>query len=199
MSHLHLHPEEWLVLAQVDGVRDVRALASSLARPEFEVAKTLFGLVTTGVITLADPAPAALARASSSGDDVGALLAAAEARLVAGDVEPAKEAAQAAAGLRPHEARAHLLLARVHLAQGHWSEAVDACRRALRLDPKLAEAHRWFGYALAATGHYREARESWDVWGSLADGGADPMVGKTVAAARTAAATLEHQLEALRG
>lgn len=199
MSHLHLLPEEWLVLAQVDGARDVRALASSLARPEFEVAKTLFGLVTTGVITLADPAPAALARTSSSGDDVGALLAAAEARLVAGDVEPAKEAAQAAAGLRPNEARAHLLLGRAHLAQGQWSEAVDEFRRTLRLDPKMADAHRWFGYALAATGRYREARESWEVWASLADGGADPVAREAVTSARTAAATLEHQLEALRG
>jgi len=199
MSHLHLLPEEWLVLAQVDGTRDVRGLASSLARPEFEVAKTLFGLVTTGVITLADPAPAALARASSSGDDVGALIAAAEARLATGDVEPAREAAQAAAGLRPHDARVHLLLGRTHLAQGHWSEAVDECRRALRLDPKLAEAHRWFGYALAGTGLYREARESWDVWSTLADGGADPTVRDTVTAARAAAATLERQLEALRG
>ena len=50
MSHLHLLPEEWLVLAQVDGQRDVRGIALSLARPEFEIAKTLFGLVATGVL-----------------------------------------------------------------------------------------------------------------------------------------------------
>jgi hypothetical protein len=199
IGHLHLLPEEWLVLAQVDGERDVRAIAASLARPEFETAKTLFGLVTTGVITLADPSPIAAARASTAGDDVGALLAAAEARLETGDVEPAKAAILAAIGMRPHEARAHLLLGRAHLVQGQWTDAVDECRRALRLDPKLADAHRWFGYALAATGRYREARESWDVWEGLADGGASAAARQAVAEARAAAATLERQLEALRG
>ncbi len=199
MSHLHLLPEEWLVLAQVDGQRDVRGIALSLARPEFEIAKTLFGLVATGVLVLTDPAPAAAARASTSGDDVGALLAAAEARLEAGDVEPAMAAARAAVGMRPHEARAHLLLGRAHLVLGQWADAVDECRRALRLDPKLADAHRFFGYALAATGRYREARETWDVWESVADGGASAATRGAVAEARAAAATLERQLETLRG
>jgi tetratricopeptide (TPR) repeat protein len=199
MSHLHLLPEEWLVLAQVDGQRDVRAVARSLARPEFEIAKTLFGLVTTGVISLADPAPTATGRTSTAGDDVGALLAAAEARLEAGDVEPARAAAQAAVAVRPHEARAHLILGRAHLVQGQWTEAVDECRRALRLDPKLADAHRWFGYALVATGRFREARESWDVWEDLADSGASPATRQAVTDARAAAAALERQLEALRG
>jgi len=199
MSHLHLFPEEWLVLAQVDGQRDVRGIALSLARPEFEIAKTLFGLVATGVLVLTDPAPAAAARASLSGDDVGALLAAAEARLEAGDVEPAMAAAHAAVGMRPHEARAHLLLGRAHLVLGQWADAVDECRRALRLDPKLADAHRFFGYALAATGRYREARETWDVWESLADGETAPATRGAVAEARAAVTTLERQLETLRG
>ncbi len=198
MSHLHLLPEEWLVLAQVDGQRDVRQIALSLARPEFEIAKTLFGLVATGVLVLSDPGPAAAARFSAAGDDVSSLLAAAEARLDAGEVEPAMAAARAAVGLRPHEARAHLLLGRAHLVLGQWTEAVDECRRALRLDPKLADAHRFFGYALAATGRYREARESWDAWDQVVDGGASPATRAAVAEARAAAATLERQLEALR-
>ncbi len=199
MSHLHLLPEEWLVLAQVDGQRDVRGIALSLARPEFEIAKTLFGLVTTGVLVLSDPAPAAAARASTAGDDVGALLAAAEARLEAGEIEPAMAAARAAVGLRPHEARGHLVLGRGHLLLGAWADAVDECRRALRLDPKLADAHRWFGWALAATGRFREARESWDVWADLAEGTEAPAVRASVTEARAAVATLERQLEALRG
>jgi len=199
MTHLHLLPDEWLVLAQVDGVRDVRGIASSLVRPEFEVAKTLFGLVLTGIIAVSDPAPAAAVRASASGDDVGALLAAAEARFEAGELESAKAAAQAAIGLRPHEARAHLLLGRAHLAEGHGSEAVDECRRALRLDAKVPDGHRWFGCALAASGKFREARESLELWQDLSSASAAVPVREAVAELKSAVAVLERQLEAVRG
>ena len=199
MTHLHLLPDEWLVLAQVDGVRNVRAIASSLVRPEFEVAKTLFGLAATGVIAVSDPAPSAAPRASASGDDVGALLAAAEARFVAGDMEPAKAAAQAAMGLRPHEARAHLLLGRVHLAERRWTDAVDECRRALRLDAKVPDGQRWFGCALAATGKFREARESLELWQDLSGAGAPGPAREGVAELMSAVAVLERHLEALRG
>jgi len=197
MYHLHLLPEEWEVLAQVDGERDVRQIAASVARPEFETAKTLFGLVATGVISVADPAPARM-RLSAAGDDVGALLAAAEARIDAGELEPARSAALAAISLRPHEPRAHLLLGRVHLGQGRWTEAVDECRRALRLDAQLADGHRWFGYALAATGKHREARESFGCWEDLAAQAASPAAREAVAEAKAASAILERQLEALR-
>ena len=199
MTHLHLLPDEWLVLAQVDGVRDVRGIASSLARPEFEVAKTLFGLVSIGIIAVSDPAPAAAVRASVSGDDVGALLAAAEARLEAGELESAKAAAQAAIGLRPHEARAHLLLGRAHLAEWHWTEAVDECRRALRLDAKVPDGHRWFGCALAASGKFREARESLELWQDLSSASATAPVREGVAELKSAVAAIERHLEALRG
>jgi hypothetical protein len=199
MTHLHLLPDEWLVLAQVDGERDVRAIAASLVRPEFEVAKTLFGLVTTGVIAVSDPAALAAARASVPGDDVGALLAAAEARLEAGELAPAKAAAAAAVGLRPHEARAHLLLGRTHLAEGRWADAVDECRRALRLDAKVPDGHRWFGCALAATGRFREARESLDLWQDLSGASAPAPVRVDVAELKSAVVVLERHLEAARG
>ena len=199
MTHLHLLPDEWLVLAQVDGGRDVRGIASSLARPEFEVAKTLFGLVSTGIILVADPAPAVAARTSASGDDVGALLAAAEARFAAGELEPAKAAAQAEISLRPHEARAHLLLGRAYLAEGHWMEAVDECRRALRLDAKVSDGHRWFGCALAASGKFREARESLELWQDLSSASAAVPVREGVAELKAAVAVLLRHLEAIRG
>jgi len=195
MTHLHLLPEEWEVLAQVDGVRDVRQIAASVARPEFETAKTLFGLVATGVVKVSDPAPAQAARPSVAGDDVRALLAAAEARLEAGEIESARSAAAAATQLRPHEARAHLLLGRTHLAQGRYQEAIDECRRALRLDAQLADAHRWFGFALAGAGKFREARESFDLWDGIAGEAAGAAVRAPVAEARAAVAILERQME----
>src|SRR6266511_3628269 len=54
-GELDLLPPEWEVLALIDGRRDVRALATELARSDFDVAKTLFGLESAGVIVLLDP------------------------------------------------------------------------------------------------------------------------------------------------
>src|SRR5439155_5427244 len=54
-GELDLLPPEWEMLAAIDGQRDVRAIAAALGRSDFEVAKTLFGLESAGVIVLADP------------------------------------------------------------------------------------------------------------------------------------------------
>jgi hypothetical protein len=49
---LDLLPHEWQVLTMIDGARDLRAIASVLARDEFEIAKIAYGLATTGVIAM---------------------------------------------------------------------------------------------------------------------------------------------------
>lgn len=197
-GHLDLLPAEWEVLAEVDGARDVRQISAALRAPEFEVARTVFGLATTGVVVLHDPTASRRAR-SSVGDDAEALVAAAEVRLESGDVEAAREAAETALALRPEEARVHLVLGRAQLAAGMHADAVEACRRAIRLAPGLAEAYRWCGFALAATGRFRDARESWEQWEKLADGHADEDARRQVADARAAAAALERLLGGPRG
>lgn len=53
---LDLLPHEWQVLTMIDGSRDLRGIAASLARDEFEIAKIAYGLATTGVITVRVPA-----------------------------------------------------------------------------------------------------------------------------------------------
>ena len=52
---LDLLPHEWQVLTIIDGGRDLRAIAATLARDEFEIAKIAYGLATTGVIVLRPP------------------------------------------------------------------------------------------------------------------------------------------------
>ena len=47
---LELRPDEWEVLAEVDGARDVAALAADLGRSTFEVAKIVYGLVGAGLV-----------------------------------------------------------------------------------------------------------------------------------------------------
>ena len=52
---LDLLPHEWQVLTMIDGERDLRAIAASLGRDEFEIAKIAYGLATTGIIWLRAP------------------------------------------------------------------------------------------------------------------------------------------------
>jgi hypothetical protein len=167
LSLIDLLPAEWEVLAQVNGEHDVRGIARALGRSEFDVARTLFGLVTTGIVQLHDPGAERRGRPSVGGD-AGALLAAAESRLNSGDVAAAKEAALAAAALQPGEPRVHLLLARAHLRESRPGEAIEEARRAVRLDPLLMDAHRWFGLALVAGGRFAEASEQFTQWERLA-------------------------------
>ncbi len=166
-GELDLLPPEWEVLAAVDGQRDVRAIARELGRSEFDVAKTLFGLESAGVVVLADPGTLRRERTSGAAD-LAALVAQAEEALARKDLEAARAMAEQARSLYPHDPVVHLLLGRAHLAAGRAAEAVDELRRGLTLDPLLAAGHRYLGYALAAIGRFAEAVEQWSRWERLA-------------------------------
>jgi len=47
---IDLRPGEWEVLTMIDGDRSVREIASSLGVSEFDVAKTVYGMISTGLI-----------------------------------------------------------------------------------------------------------------------------------------------------
>lgn len=51
-GQLDLLPGEWEVLTIIDGERDLRRIAVELARSEFDVAKIVYGLLSTGVVSL---------------------------------------------------------------------------------------------------------------------------------------------------
>ena len=51
-GQLDLLPGEWEVLTMIDGQRDLRRVAVELARSEFDVAKIVYGLLSTGVVSL---------------------------------------------------------------------------------------------------------------------------------------------------
>lgn len=52
---LDLLPNEWQVLAMIDGTNDLREIATTLAISEFDVARIIYGMVSTGVIRLKEP------------------------------------------------------------------------------------------------------------------------------------------------
>ncbi|MEO8031077.1 MAG: DUF4388 domain-containing protein [Gemmatimonadota bacterium] len=159
---LDLLPNEWELLGVVDGTGDVRALASALGRPEFDVAKTLFGLASAGIILLEDPASRRLASPTAGG--LTFQIGEAEAHLVAGDVSAALAAAESAVAAHEHQALASLVYGRALLAARRYEEAVDALWRSAELDTTTAVPLRYLGYALAAVGRFREATEVFDRW-----------------------------------
>ncbi len=50
---IDLRPGEWEVLTMIDGERSVREIASSLGVSEFDVARTIYGMMSTGLIVVA--------------------------------------------------------------------------------------------------------------------------------------------------
>ena len=188
-TRLDLLPAEWQLLAAVDGQRDVRAVAAVLARSEFDVARTLFGLASAGVVVLEDP------KLGARGGDLGAelheLLRRATDALAAGDFDQARLTALDLVAARPDHPEGQLMLGRALMAGGRFPDADAAFREALRLDPLLAAARRMLGVTLAAAGQFEEAIECWDAWSRLdARPPAEDALGGTVSRLRAAAATL---------
>src|SRR3712207_3188172 len=54
-TQIDLLPDEWEVLTMIDGKRDLRAIATVLGRAEFDIAKVVYGLVSTGVVEARTP------------------------------------------------------------------------------------------------------------------------------------------------
>ena len=58
-GQINLNTQEWMVLSKIDGRTSIRDIAKNIGTGTFEVAKMLYGLVTMGLVTLEEPAPAA--------------------------------------------------------------------------------------------------------------------------------------------
>ncbi len=195
---LDLLPFEWEVLAAIDGERDLRTIASAVARSEFEVAKTIFGLESAGLLTIADRG-AARAPAEVP-EDLRGLVERAEGALESGDLAAARELTETIRDRFPHEAAVDVIAGRVRLASGEASEAEEHLRRALRVDPLFGAAHRLLGDALALQGRFREAVEWWQRWlkiGEQGEGTEEEL--RRVREAVVAAQTLETFLMGSRG
>jgi len=159
---LRLVPFEWRVLAAVDGVRDVRAVATALGEPEFATARALFGLASAGVIVLHDPAAASAAAAA--GAEAVTLLRQAAEHLRLNDLDAARSMARAALAGHPDDPGPSVFLARLALVEGRPIDAQEHLREAIRLDAGLPEARRLLGVALAAGGRLEEAARAWEEW-----------------------------------
>ncbi len=195
-GELDLLPTEWELLAMIDGLRDVRGIAKSLSKSEFDVARTIFGMESAGIVTI-------LARRSSSHpviieeDTTDQRIAEAEGALRERDLEGARSVIEMALSDQPHDARLLLTMGRVHLAAERAEDAEETLRRALRLDSSMALGHRLLGDALARQGRLKEASAWWGHWLQLnEETDAEDATTEHVQSAIKAAQTLDAFLKA---
>jgi hypothetical protein len=168
---LDLHPSEWEVLAEIDGKRTLKEIATQLGRAEFEVAKIVYGLVTTGIVEIleepAETASAAMARPLRDA------LGEAKLALSDGHADRARRVLDELSHAHADHPEIWLLLAQAQRKLGRWGEAVASLARAAALDPLSALTHYELGFAAAHTGDMHRARDAWATYLRLEDGDAE--------------------------
>ena len=190
-SQLDLLPPEWEVLSMIDGARDLRGIASTLGRAEFDIARVVYGLVTTGVVEVRTPDHAKPGIELGAGSEPA--IEQARAALARGAADEALTTIRATLAKEPANTTARLLAARALASLNRRDEVVDELRRAVRADPLTAEVHLELGFAAVYTGDFATARGSWEHYLRLSPTGAE--VGR-VRAAIEALTKLMHVLEA---
>ena len=137
-SSLDLLPHEWEVLAAVDGESDLRAVASSLGRSEFEVARIAFGLVAIGVIAVREPA--STNQTPGEPAELATLLNDARDALREQRSDEALSFGATAVALAPRDPEARLLMARALFQLNREQEGEEELHRSLELDGRNATA-----------------------------------------------------------
>ncbi|HEU4560565.1 MAG TPA: DUF4388 domain-containing protein [Longimicrobium sp.] len=180
---LDLHPSEWEVLAEIDGQRTLKEIAAQLGRAEFEVAKIVYGLVTTGIVEiLEEPAEAASGTMERPLRDA---LGEAKLALSDGHADRARRLLDELSHAHGDQPEVWLLLATAQRKLGRWTEAVASLARASALDPLSAVTHYELGFAAAHTGDMHRARDAWSTYLRLedSDAGRREKASKAMAAA----------------
>ncbi len=158
---IDLLPNEWALLAAVDGVTDVRGMAHHLGRSEFDVAKVLFGLASAGIVDIEDPRAG---RQQPEERELAVLVSRTEDHLAVADVGAAEMTARDAVAANPEESIAYLTLGRVLLAANRFDDAVQALNGAVELDETSAQGFRLLGVALVGAGQLQDAQTTWQRW-----------------------------------
>jgi tetratricopeptide (TPR) repeat protein len=162
---LELRSDEWEVLAEIDGDRDVRQIAADLGRSAFDVAKTIYGLISTGVVEVTER------HGRLPELELQRVIAEIESMLNEGRLEEAQKGAAQLESSYPERAELAVLSGRVLVAQNRMRAATESFARAVGLDPLSAEAHYLLGFAAIRTGELDRASKAWEIFLRLAPNG----------------------------
>ena len=159
-SLLDLLPNEWEMLAMIDGQTDLRGIAMRLGRSEFDVAKIAYGLLSTGIIQVRVAEKLAIVE-PLPGDDPAPHIELARQALRDGRLDAALAAAMSASRAAPTRAEPQVLVARSLMRLERESEALDALRRAAQIEPRNPEVLLALGATAARSAGMDQAILSW--------------------------------------
>jgi tetratricopeptide (TPR) repeat protein len=127
---LDLRPHEWQVLAAIDGNTSLRSIAAAVGLNEFETARIVYGLLSTGVVAIVGSPVAPL--------EEDALIHLSDAREATRDGRLADAVAASERAIRqaPGIAEAHALAGLALFALNQLDEAEGCLQRALELEPR---------------------------------------------------------------
>lgn len=162
---IELRPEEWEVLAEVDGEQDVRHIASTLGRSAFEVAKIAYGLASMNVIQVQPKG------SPPHEEELRPQLDELELMLADGELEAAERRSRELQKEYPDRAELPLITGRALAAQGRLRAAAESYDRAVALDPLSADAHYHLGLAAVRAGELGRGSEAWTTFLRLAHSG----------------------------
>jgi tetratricopeptide (TPR) repeat protein len=175
MQPLELRPDEWEVLAEIDGRRDLAGLSADLGRSTFDVAKIIFGLVSSGLVQVRE------SHGALADPELNAVIAEVDGLLRMGRTEEAERRASELERAYPESAALALLSGRTLAAQGRVRAATEAFARAAALDPMFADAHLALGFSAVRMGELRRAVDAWNAYLRLTpNGGQDNLVAQAL-------------------
>jgi tetratricopeptide (TPR) repeat protein len=165
LTPLELRADEWEVLAEIDGERDVRQIAADLGRSAFDVAKTIYGLVSTGVLDVTER------HGRIPELELQQSVAEVDTLLRENKLEEAQKLASQLETSYPERAELAVLSGRTLVAQNRMRAATESFSRAVGLDPLSAQAHYLLGFAAIRIGELERATKAWETFLRLAPNG----------------------------
>lgn len=160
---LNLRPDEWEVLGEIDGQRDLRRIAADVGKSSFDVAKIVYGLASMDIVRVEDR-PVHVPE-----QELERRLADLEGRLSSAPDEVEREVEELEQAY-PQRAELPLLAGRALARQDRMRAAAEAFERAVGLDPLSANAHYHLGVAAVRVGELDRAERAWHTYLRLAPG-----------------------------
>lgn len=164
---LDIRPEEWLILASIDGRRTARQVIQAVGGGEFETAKVIYGLIATGLVRVTSRRSPLEMEVQQPARDP---LAGGVEKLGAGDVRGAIEAFNRILQQEPENPAAHLHLAEAFYQSESLDEAVMEYKLASQGQDNDPEINYLLGYAYAKLGRLELAVERWERYLAYAGG-----------------------------
>ena len=154
-SEVELTREQEIVLALIDGRRDVASVIEESSLGEFDVGKSIYGLITAGYLHKIGRSKPAEPAVSDSRVDEHRNLGIAFYKT--GMLDEAMREFRRVAELREHDSPSRFYIGLALSRQGKWEEAVTAFKECVAQPGARASALHNLAYALERLGRYDEA------------------------------------------